>query len=507
MTAATPGNPPGRQAGAADVIVVGAGLAGLEVARRLAAAGGAGRILVVEAGPDAGREHYRWADEPARADARWLDPAADPHLWQPYRRTDAGYGGIAGLRRRLGGRSLYWGGVALPIEPWALAGSWPDSVVADLTGSWRGGPPLYESVAAQLRQWAGSPAGAAQPSHPLVGREFAEAPKAVRQADQGGRWRAYSPLDDWPDSVELACDSHAVAVQVEAGRVTGLLVERAGERQLLGAGRVVLAAGTVESSRLVLQALHQVDGSAPVELPGLADKVAQGFMAAFDPAQAPPSVKAFAESGRLFVSRADAELRSSVFLRCYLNEHGLLIVDCYCMGEQLPGRAGRVWCEPGAQLPWPTSVAGGLSPADEQLVLAQRRELRRIHRELCLEAGTGGAEPAFESAFGSPDLAERLGAGAAMTTAGSTATYSFPIGSEQHESGTLPLGGALLDEHARVRAVAGLSVAGPATFPRSGAANPALTILALAARLAADLAEELADGAPDGSTGRGPGTC
>lgn len=479
---------PDPLAESADVVVVGAGLAGLALARRLADHR-AGRVVVVESGPDAGRDHYRWVNDSARADELWLDPGADPHFWQPHRPTDAGYRGIAGLRRRLGGRSLYWGGVAVPIEPWALeSGEWPSAVVHDLTASWQGGPSLYEVVTDDVRRWAGDTTTASEPPLSFAGREFTEAPLAVRRAPDGPRWRAYSPLDNWPESVELVCDSHAVAVVVREGEVTGLVVERDGERQVISAPRVVLAAGTVENSRLVLQTLHEVDGTAPLRLTGLTDKLAQGFSASFDPADAPPSLHALAKSGRLHLSRADGELRSSVFLQGRVNAHGLLIVDCYCMGEQLSGEAGRVWCEPGPQLPWPTFVAGGLSSVDEQLVRAQRHELNRIHEELCRQARTTDDVLAFEDAFGSADLAERLGAGDTMTAPGLTSTYAFPVGSEQHEAGTLPLGGALLDDHAKVRAVGGLYVTGPATFPRTGAANPALTILALATRLAGELA-------------------
>ncbi|MEI7033325.1 FAD-dependent oxidoreductase [Streptomyces pratensis] len=484
--AAGPGNP-GRPVQSADVVVVGGGLAGLALARRLADRH-PGRVLVIESGPDAGRDHYRWVNDAGTADALWLEPTADPHFWQPYLPTDSGYRGIAGLRRRLGGRSLYWGGVAVPIEPWALdSGAWPSSVVHDLTASWRGGPSLYESVAADVRRWAGDRVPPAEPPLLLAGREFTEAPRAVREAADG-RWQAYSPLDDWPEGVEIRCDSHAVAVIVHEGEATGVLVERNGERQVINASRVVLAAGTVENSRLVLQALREVDEGASPQVIGLADKLAQGFAASFDPAAVPPSLRRLAESGRLFLSRADGELRSSLFLQGRTNAHGMVIVDCYCMGEQLPGPAGRVWCEPGTRLPWPTFVAGGLSSVDERLVQDQRRALTHLHEELCREAGWTVGPLGFEDPFGSPDLADRLSAGDAMTAPGRTSTYAFPIGSEQHEAGTLPLGGPLLDEHARVRAVGGVYVTGPAVFPRTGAANPALTILALATRLADQLA-------------------
>ncbi|MCF3165802.1 GMC family oxidoreductase [Streptomyces violaceoruber] len=469
------------------MVVVGGGLAGLALARRLADRH-PGRVVVVESGPDAGRDHYRWVNDPERADELWLDPAVDPHFWQPYEPSDSGYRGIAGLRRRLGGRSLYWGGVVVPIESWALeSGEWPAPVVRDLTTSWQGGSSLYETAAEEVRRWAGGGPTTAEPLLSFAGREFTEAPRAVREFAGEGRWRAYSPLDDWPHSVETLCDSHAVAVVASGGRVTGLLVERAGERQVISAPTIVLAAGTVENSRLVLQTLREIDDASPLQLTGLADKLAQGFAASFDPAAVPPSIRALAESGRLHLSRADGELRSSLFIQGHINPHGLLIVDCYCMGEQRPGDAGRVWCEPGPRLPWPTFVAGGLSSVDEQLVQDQRDALNYIHAELCRVSGTSGDALAFTDPFGSVDLGKRLAAGDAMAFPGLASTYSFPIGSEQHEAGTLPLGGALVDDDAKVRAVDGLYVTGPAVFPRTGAANPALTILALAARLAEQL--------------------
>jgi choline dehydrogenase-like flavoprotein len=483
---------------AADVIVVGAGLAGLALARRLAVSH-SGRVLVVESGPDAGRDHYRWENDPERANALWLDPAADPHLSRPYRPTDAGYRGIAGLRRRLGGRSLYWGGVAVPIEPWALnEESWPPSVVAELTTCWRGGPSLYERVTKELTEWADGPLTTDR-GFALGRHRFTEAPKAVRESAAGARWRAYSPLDDWPESVPLVCGHHAVAVVTDQDGVAGLVVERAGERVTIDARRIVLAAGTIENSRLVLQALPRTDSTsdstshaAPAALPGLVDKVAQGFVTAFDPAAAPAALRDVTEPGGLFLQRADARLRSSLFVRTYVNAHGLVVVDCYCMGEQTRAATGRVWCEPGPRLPWPTFVAGGLCPADELLVSAQRRELRQLYELLCQDAGVAGtgADLEFEDAFGSADLAGALVAGDGAVVPGRPTTYAFPLGSEQHEAGTLPLGGAVVDEHARVRAVPGLYVCGPATFPRTGAANPALTVLALATRLAGDLADQ-----------------
>ncbi|WP_435128974.1 GMC oxidoreductase [Actinacidiphila sp. bgisy144] len=486
------GTPNGIHPPSADVLVVGGGLAGLYLARRMAATH-SGSILVVEAGPDAGHGHLRWEHDREKADRIWLDPASDPYFRRPYHPTATGFDGISGLRGRLGGRALYWGGVALPIEPWALAdGSWPAEVVADLTMPRNGEPPLYDSVVADLEKWAGGPLCAGR-GFELGGRRFTEVPRAVLAEEGSPRWRAWSPLEDLhdperPGAVSVRCDLQVVAVVTGPdGAARGVLVEHDGERTVIGAGRVVLAAGTVENSRLVLQALPPDGATGTASLPGLVDKLAQGFVTAFAPAAVPEQLRPFAEAGGLFMAPGPAGSRSNLFLRVYTNDHGLTVVDCYLMGEQTRDPSGRVWCEPGPELPWPTFAAGHVGEADRRLAGDQRRELRRMHQLLGGQANRTAAPLVFEDGFGSADLAGRITAGDSMQVPGQPVTYSFPLGWEQHEAGTLPLGGAVVDERAQVRAVPGLYVCGPATFPRTGAANPALTVLALAARLAGEL--------------------
>jgi len=65
--------------------------------------------------------------------------------------------------------------------------------------------------------------------------------------------------------------------------------------------------------------------------------------------------------------------------------------------------------------------------------------------------------------------------------------YCAPLGSVDHEGGLTPLGD-VLHESGEVSGISGLFVVGPGTFPRSGAANPSLTTLALARRTARTIA-------------------
>src|ERR1700761_277084 len=141
-----------------DVLVVGGGMSGLELARHLDHPSGP-RTTVLEAGPGSDLLHINAVHAPRQALRKWLEPATDEFFWRPWATASAPhYGLTAGLRRRVGGRSLYWHGVTLPLEDWALREPyWPASVVRALTASFAGGPPLYDQVRADLAAWRGGP--------------------------------------------------------------------------------------------------------------------------------------------------------------------------------------------------------------------------------------------------------------------------------------------------------------------------------------------------------------
>ncbi|GIE95226.1 FAD-dependent oxidoreductase [Paractinoplanes rishiriensis] len=478
-------------AGAA-VVIVGGGFAGLALADELARRGNED-VLVVEAGSDAGREHYRQEFDEATATSMWLDPDSDKHAWRPYESTGLAFAGVSAVRRRLGGRSLYWHGMVLPIEPWALTSpDWPASVVSDLTVEWENGRPLYERTVTRLAGWAnGSPATSLSSGRTLdlAGYRFTEAPRAVRRSPDGGRWRAYSPFEQWNGSTAILCESRAVEILIDAGRVRGVRVERGGRRHDIGARVVVLASSTVENSRLAIQALTGLGRLPDARLTGLVDKVAQGFVATFDVDHLPDGLRGAADDGGVYVS-PNPELRSNTFLSLRVNQHGVGVVDAYLMGEQTRGSHGAIWCDPAGDTPWRTHVRCSLGPDDVRLVAAQRTELQRLYDAVCSAIGTGcpSATLSFANAdeFGSADLPDILRRADALRLPQAPYTYAFPLGSEQHEAGTLAVG-ELLGDDFQFRAVPGLYACGPSTFPRTGAANPVQTILALAARTAAAL--------------------
>ncbi|GAB3066718.1 oxidoreductase [Micromonospora schwarzwaldensis] len=468
-----------------DIVIVGGGMAGLAVAAELSASRAAD-VVVLEAGPDGDREHYRWsADEPT-AMRQWLDPTSDPHFWRPYATDGVSYAGISGLRRRMGGRSLYWHGVTLPIENWALE-SWPVGVTHDLTAEWLGGPSLYHRVSEELTKWSGYDIT----DPPGTGRriafgdyEFGPVPQAVvSRAD--GRWQAYSPLGQWKDGGKprLVPDCRVLGVIISDGRAVGVRAETESGITEFRADRVVLAGGTVENSRLAIQALTEVGWLTEPRLPGLVDKVVHGFNANFDLARLSPELADAAREHSYGITACASGLRSNTFLALHVNPHGTAVLDAWVMGEQIAGEAAYVEARPAPAWPWPTSVVAGLSDIDEKLRHAQQTELQRLWSQFLDAAGADRQPLAFAPEFGSPDLQELLLAPKDATGPTEARTYSFQLGSEQHEGGTTPFGTLLDDDH-QFHGVPGMYAAGPSTFPRSGAANPALTILALAKRLA-----------------------
>lgn len=480
--------------GSAECVIVGGGLAGLELAAQLALRGGR-PPLVIEAGPDRGSEHYRWALNGAAADRYWIDPSQDESFWRPYEANDGSFVGLAGLRRRLGGRSLYWHGVTLPVEDWALDEKWPESVVRDLTKEWDGGEPLYARVERELAEWSGQDGATTRGGDQRVslgGYLFQEVPQALRFGGDG-RWKAYSPLEGLtPSHATVLCDSEVLGVLTRDGATCGVRVRHQGVVHDIRTERVVLAAGTIESSRLAIQTLSGEGLLDRPRLTGLVDKVAHGFSASFTPGSLPAEIEQAAAANVVFQAPAREGLRSNIFVAASVNAYGLPVLRTSFIGEQIAGPLGVVECDARGEWPWQTSVLCSRSPVDQKLARAQQEEIQRFWEEICGQAGVLDAPTlVFDAEPGSPDVPQRLVASRSFQTPGMVCTYSFPLGTENHEAGTLPLG-SVLDEDHQFRDLAGLYAVGPAIFPRAGAANPALTTLALAKRLAGILAPQIA---------------
>ncbi|PWW60371.1 FAD-binding protein [Actinokineospora spheciospongiae] len=476
------------------IVVVGAGLAGLELARRLAEHG-AGDVLVLEAGPVSDPTHIHTGRTRDAATELVFAPDTDPHFHRSWTSDSAHYTGVSGLRRRFGGRALYWHGVSLPLEPWALA-DWPAEVAADLTGGWRGGPPLYDRVTADLEAWAGRPLGGGAITGPVGGHRFRTLPTACRDTGDG-MWAAYAPVDGWHadgdglrapwSGVRARCGVEVLRVDVRGGSAHGVVARDARGVFTVEAGAVVLCAGTVESTRLALQALHEAGVLPTPRLGGLADHIVQGFTLRLVGADG-----FFAERGMApgsYHLPADPAIRSYLRVDLHRTGPGELLVDVRATGEQSPDRNSAVECDPTAELPWRAHVRTALAARDEVVVHGQRALLDAFWRTLAEELGRTPAPLGFVD-FGSarrtntqvlPSLTKALPEGVPES-------WTSLLGTEDHEGGCLALGSVLTDGQEFAH-LPGLFANGPAVFPRIGAANPSLTTLALSRRLAATLAE------------------
>ncbi|WP_055523250.1 FAD-binding protein [Streptomyces graminilatus] len=478
----------------AATVVVGGGLAGLELATALAE-NGARDVLLLESGPGDDLVHIHRSLPQDRATEAVFAPENDPWFHRPWESDSAHYTGISGLRRRLGGRSLYWHGVVLPLEDWALSAPWwPSDVVADLTKSWRGGPSLYESVGDDLRKWSSPAPGSPERAGAFGGHDFRPLPRACRYLSDG-RWEAYTPLARWPRAdevprppvgVRVRCDTEVLGVHVRDGAARGVLVrDSGGARALVTADAVVLSAGTVESTRLAVQALSGHGALPEPRLGGLADHIVQGFVVRL-PARATAAGRV-PGPGSYYVP-ADPVSRSYLRLDVRETEPGELLLDVRVTGEQLPNVDSAVECVPATELPWRTRIRAALLPQDHELVAAQREMLRGFWRRLAEELELPFTPMEF-TAYGDPsrDNTQVLPSRTRSQAVGVPETWTSLLGTEDHEGGSLPLG-QVLTSRQEFTDLPGLYAAGPVVFPRLGAANPSLTTLALSRRLAAILA-------------------
>lgn len=484
----------------ADVTIVGAGMAGLEVAAHLVDQGIS--VLLLESGAHGENRHDGVSLGSDEALRRWLVPESDPHFTRPWvSLTPPHYTGPSGLRRRVGGRSLYWYGVCLGIDSWALE-TWPATIVDELTRTWRNGPALYDLTRSMLMEW-GAFSHDCDESIVVIGRQFRPTPRAVQRSRAAhDRWRAYSPLDRWrdpdlggpcmlPEGLSIRPTTHVHAIrpdpsgvgyQLDLAAIDGDIAES------MSVGTLVLAAGTLENTRLVRSAIaDSSQKQTPPHTYGLNDHIVQGFFVRI-PEEDYAHVRGRLPEGSRY-SSGDKDSRTNLFLEITLGPDGNVLIDVRATGEQRPDERSYLTTTTDGAL----GVAVELTNEDSSLIADQRATLSRIWVEIAellslradsLEFGEFNS-PKRVNAFVLPESIENAPTGTALT-------WSSYIGVEDHEAGTLPLGSLLTESH-EVQGLPNVFVAGPASFPRMGAANPTLTSLALARRLATILADRLED--------------
>jgi choline dehydrogenase-like flavoprotein len=451
----------------APVTVIGSGMSGCAVAGELARA--SVPAVVIEAGPNLGRDHVAASPDSLPLLSASSDPSFLAHA--PTRAGAGHYGSRAGLRRRVGGRSLYWRGISLRIEKPALA-AWPESIRNVLEGAGAAG--LYEEVENTLEAWAGQALDVARSRREAALLErvrcvgFDEAvvtPRAVR-VQANGCWSAYTPLLEVPPAW---IHPNRTLVRVDSGpgdKLELVIRGRSGEERLR-TGTMVLCSGTVENARLARQILSSCGVDSPRCYP-VADHLVQGWIVA-------RSVRYDGdEEGSVLASNHYAS-RSNVFIEVS-QQRDLEFLDVWAMGEQLVSPSAIV-------RPEETGVVFeiALTAEDVEVLVRQREVLARVAEAMAVEPAAG---------FADEPVSFRAAVTSSQKQLGVAIPYSCPLGTLDHEAGTLALGGPVVDEGGRLRGVRQIFAAGPSLFPRCGAANPSLTTLATARYVARNVLQQ-----------------
>lgn len=474
-----------------DVIVVGSGMGGGLLGAELAEKGA--DVLICEAGS------YLFPTHVGNLPRRLQFGPFDKHiwsLWPDFKVTNYAPGSAfqGGQGFNLGGRSLFWGGLIPRQAPWELD-SWPASVRDHLLN---GG---YDDAEAAVNRVAPAPS-----AYQNTSREFLQgalAPFAAEDVAMAVQYRGATP---WAipagifSTADLLMENRLVAgdavkkpvVNLNVG-VRTVDVDAADPRRVVGvtgwdalgqkvrsfrANTVVLAAGTLESPKIVL--LSQLRDPNGLVGRGLTDHAIRFCHFALPPAS-PHNVKG--ESAKVILRHPAAtatehafaivvELGSDFNQGRYVNaglleleskvQQGWLLCEVVFMSYAALEDANAVTLTDGADGP----VALAMNPVPPT-----------------------GADVAESDALAAT-LFAAIGAQPLVDEPG-LFLQTAPMGGVAHEVGTMRMAGdgsGVVDADLRVLDYDNLYVCDNSVFPTSPAANPSLTLAALALRLAGHLA-------------------
>lgn len=432
------------------VLIIGSGMAGAGLASALLGRG-ITEFAVVSAG-------------------NIVDPDRAPLPQVEWTSKNSHYWPAPGVAGRIGGRSMLWYGVALRIPDHILA-AWPRAVRERL-------PDAYAHVERHLSQWKGSgldaPTCAADVALaralPNLGEPFRIVPTAAYWVTGNGQktWQAYRPIDRVLSSRQeqpVLIDGHRVLWVEEHGR-RGFGVVALHEETLkpltITAERIILAAGTLENTRLFAQSLDRLAGAKMTEWSGLTSKIKHGILAR--PAQ---WMTEQYRCGDLAYLVAEApSVNANLFLELRDDQRNQPYLDLWWFAEQSSDETAHLTFDTRWSV-WRGTVHCNLGPKDVEMI----RERDTLANDLLRRWGCKQADLEF------PALPSKVMAQARLKDR--PIRYQNFIGLSDHESGTLPLG-KHLDDRFMSHVVDNLFVVGPCAFPRAGATNPSLTILSLA---------------------------
>lgn len=482
-----------------DVIVVGSGAGGGILADQLADFGL--DVLVLEAGSYLSPTHV--GNLPRQ---HALAPRVDKHiwhLWDEFKVTNyvnapgSTYQGAQGFN--LGGRSLFWGGLIPRMSWWELE-PWPQPVRWYLEDH---GYALAEELLkrtqldSDFQRLVRGELARALPEFIVMG-----APMAVQQSLPRMNTvpaGVFSTADLLMESrltggprgnqhLTINLNHAAVRVLVEGGRATGVVAhDLVADKARTFRGRaVVLAAGTVESAKLAqLSALDDPSGKIGA---GITDHPI--FYVHFGLPATAGLYRADA-AAKLIMQHRDAATQAGP-PRSWSHRYNVVIelgadfnqgrfVDPDLLQAAIEARGNQMLCE---------LVVLFDAPLLEANQLTQQGPSYAKPLVAMAEPPISVAEWDEISAL-SARVLDLLG-GQPLGPAGLGLTRA-PMGGVAHEVGTLRMGpGGVLDDDLRFRAYQNLYACDLSVFPSSPAANPTLTLAALALRLADHLRLTLA---------------
>jgi len=500
-----------------DMVIVGAGAGGSTLAQRLARQGW--RIVILESGPfwDPDRD---WAsDEAAQQKLYWTAPRVitgeDP---VELGKNNCGHG--------VGGSMIHYAGYTPRFHPSDFETHSRDGVGADWPISYRDLKPHYERVERELpvagQDWPwGDPHSYPHAAHPISGaaevaREGARragitmrvGPVGITNGVFGNRphciYRGFclqgckvnakaSPLvTHLPDAiahgVEVRADAHVTRIDLDAssGRVTGAVYEHDGRERLQRAAVVVVAGYSIETPRLLLNSACSrfPDGLANdhdqvgryVMVQG-APQVAGRFDQLCHQYKAPPpeiSSEQFYETDRARGFARGFSIQTVGPLPIAWAEH---VVAGGHWGEALRGymRDYNHWSTLGL-------LCELLPQPNNRVTLADECDAHGMP-VACFSYSQCENDRA-NIAYGKRVL-ERIWEAANAQDTLAIDRYAHLVGGCR--MGTSPENSVIDADH-RTWSVPNLFVCDGSVMPTQGAANPALTIMALASRLAERLA-------------------
>lgn len=476
------------------ILILGAGMSGLELAKHLNCRG-IKDIVVIEAGPADDYNHINAGGEYERANEYWKNEGSDKYSYRSWHSlNEPHFAKGTCLRRRVGGRSLYWHGVILPIEAETLK-FWPSNIAHDLTESWLGGPSLYTQVQSEMLAWADKNHDIDY-SLQLSGFEFKITPQVIRNINSSGGWESYSPLSYWKEDNQLRSNPKIIpgyevmSLIVKNGHCIGAKLRHIGSNEVhtIFADKCVLALGTIENTRLAAQVLYDSGHLIEEKITGLVDHIIQGFNVTFEYYKLSDMLRELIEykSDTIFFCHSSAGERFNLFFTITQSDFGIEL-EVWTMGEQIPSDHGYIFINRNDEN-MPLSIYSGLNNDDNVLIQKQRDELNIFWHGICENISIPFSPLVFEGGFTvhartMGDVYHEFHSPSRVVHANKPVTWISPLGTENHESSTLPLG-EILNENHEFDHIKNLYAVGPSTFPRPGAANPSLTTLALSRRLA-----------------------